>query len=97
MRRSAPRIWQHSVQYGFVRSRELERSFELGPKVGVYGLTGNRVRVGWGEISEKRWPYDGYKWPPIRPADYAELAARSATQTSRLAAPFRCLADFIQL
>ncbi len=51
------RIWQPSRLYGFVRSRQLEGTLSLSPKVGVFIITASRVRAGWGTVSEKRWPY----------------------------------------
>jgi GNAT superfamily N-acetyltransferase len=57
-----------SVQYGFVRSRQLEGTFPGNPETGVWPITFNRIYWGWGLPPEAAWPYqrvDGrIIWPP---------------------------------
>jgi hypothetical protein len=67
------RNWQRSIQYGFVRTRELEGTMGKGPRHGAYLLSAMRVRAGWGELSDKRWPYDGHTWPPLIPPEAADF------------------------
>lgn len=64
------RNWQISRIYGFVRSRQLEGTLALSPKVGVFMITANRIHAGWGMVSERRWQYPkkGSEWPPPEPS-----------------------------
>ena len=71
--RKRQRFWQHSVQYGYVRSRQLEGTMSLGKRQGVYLISAKRIGDGWGMVSELRWPYDTKYWPPIPPVPDAEL------------------------
>jgi len=56
-----------SVMYNFVRSRQLEGSFEDDASVGVYPITSYRVAKGWGYPPSEAWPYNGRSedWPPM--------------------------------
>ena len=60
----------YSVLYGYVRSRQLEGTYNDDPKVGCWPITSLRVSRGWGDPDEERWPYDGSgkSWPPKEPA-----------------------------
>jgi hypothetical protein len=46
-----------SRSYPFVRSRQLEGTYPGEPALGVWGITGNRVSFGWGNVDETVWPY----------------------------------------
>jgi GNAT superfamily N-acetyltransferase len=60
-----------SVLYNFVRSRQLEGSFDEFPEKGVYPITSLRISKGWGFPPEELWPYKNgiNKWPPDEPED----------------------------
>jgi hypothetical protein len=75
------RTWQLSRIYGFVRSRELDGTLADGPKVGTYVLTACRVSAGWGNVSEKRWPYPKgtAARPPSEPQGLDRLAKYNKT------------------
>lgn len=55
-----------SRMYNYVRSRQLEGTFELGAEIGYFPITSFRIQKGWGIPPEKEWPYDGNSknWPP---------------------------------
>jgi hypothetical protein len=80
------RNWQLSRIYGFVRSRQLEGTLTLSPKVGVFIITANRIQAGWGSVSEKRWQYPkkGSEWPPTEPSGLDAIA-----KYNRICAYFR--------
>lgn len=57
-----------SRMYNYVRSREIEGSFNADPLIGSWPITSLRVSHGWGVPTEEDWPYDGASenWPPNR-------------------------------
>ena len=58
-----------SLQYGFVRGRQLEGTFPGDKQTGVWPITGYRISYGWGHPPEENWPYPlpGAVWPSIEP------------------------------
>ena len=58
-----------SRMYGYVRSRQLEGTYNDDPSIGVWVTTANRINKGWGWPPEAAWPYDGRaeNWPPVEP------------------------------
>ena len=62
-------FFDQSIQYGFVRSRQLEGTFPGSIGTGHWLLTLYRVMRGWGRVREEQWPYDGdpNHWPPAEP------------------------------
>ncbi len=46
-----------SVAYSFIRARQLEGTYPGDPRLGVWGITSNRVRFGWGRVAEEFWPH----------------------------------------
>src|ERR1700674_473101 len=46
-----------SIQYGFVRARQLERTFPGDKQTGVWPITQRRISYGWGRPPEENWPY----------------------------------------
>lgn len=73
MKKRRTRKWTVSGMYDFVEARTLEGSMSSGPKTGVFLQTTMRVRVGWGRVSETRWPYDTRNWPPMSPPAHQQL------------------------
>ena len=67
------RSWETSRLYEYVRARELEGTIALGKQQGVYLITAQRIRTGWGYISEARWPYVTKVWPPTPPHGHKEF------------------------
>jgi len=63
-----------SVQYGFVRARQLEGTYPGDGKTGTWPITANRILWGWGAPPEKSWPYDTRRWPPTEPKGIDDLA-----------------------
>lgn len=70
-----------SRTYGFVRARELERTYPGPPNMGFWLLTGQRIAKGWGYPMEKDWPYDHSRWPPKEPPDMDVLAKAKRTRS----------------
>ena len=58
-----------SLQYGFVRGRQLEGTFPGDKQTGVWPITGHRISYGWGQPPEENWPYPlpDAVWPSIEP------------------------------
>lgn len=46
-----------SRAYNFVRARQLEGTYPGDPRLGVWGISYNRVLFGWGRVAEEAWPY----------------------------------------
>lgn len=66
-----------SRMYNYVRSRQLEGTFEFGPKIGTFPITSLRISKGWGFPSEDAWPYAeaAKNWPQLEePIDIDKLA-----------------------
>jgi len=65
-----------SIQYGFVRGRQLGRTFPGDKQTGVWPITGRRISYGWGQPPEESWPYPlpDAVWPPIEPAGIDDVA-----------------------
>ena len=65
-----------SLQYGFVRSRQLEGTFPGDMQTGVWPITGHRITYGWGHPPEESWPYPlpDAVWPSIEPAGIDAVA-----------------------
>jgi len=66
--------------YNYVRSRQLEGTFELAPEIGNFPITSFRISKGWGNPLENEWPYDGdaKNWPPKEePENIDEIAKRN--------------------
>jgi len=64
----------YSVMYGYVRSRQLEGTFNNDPSIGCWPITALRIERGWGNPGEERWPYDDGSWPPKEPAHVDQYA-----------------------
>ncbi len=66
----------YSVMYSYVRSRQLEGTYNTDPTIGCWPVTALRIDRGWGNPGEERWPYDGSAeaWPPEEPANIDEYA-----------------------
>lgn len=62
------RIMQ-SVIYNYVRSLQLEGTFNINPPPGVWGSTALRVHKGWGGVDTSEWPGADKQWPPVEPPD----------------------------
>lgn len=58
-----------SVQYLFVRGRQLEGTFPGDASTGTWPITCLRIMRGWGVPPEEAWPYNGdaSAWPPLEP------------------------------
>jgi GNAT superfamily N-acetyltransferase len=58
-----------SIQYGFVRGRQLEGTFPGDKQTGMWPITGHRISYGWGVPPEENWPYPlpNAVWPSIEP------------------------------
>jgi len=74
--------------YGYVRSRQLEGTYNNDPTIGCWPITALRIDRGWGNPGEERWPYNGSaeSWPPKEPAHidrYAKEFRRFAYQRIR--------------
>ena len=69
----------YSVMYGYVRSRQLEGTYNDDPTIGCWPITALRIDRGWGNPGEERWPYNGSaeSWPPKEPADIDKYAKES--------------------
>jgi hypothetical protein len=66
---------------GFIRQRQLDGTLFEGRRVGSYVLTALRVCVGWGMVSEKRWPRrKGDPWPPPEPPGLDDIARHNRWQ-----------------
>jgi hypothetical protein len=63
-----------SVQYGFVRARQLEGTYPGEGTTGTWPITANRIWWGWGIPPESAWPYDTRRWPPVEPEGIDDLA-----------------------
>ncbi len=62
--------YKYSLTYDFVRSRQLDNSYDQGPEVGVWPITAYRVDYGWGKVPAEYWPdtkENRAKWPPTEP------------------------------
>jgi hypothetical protein len=65
-----------SLQYGFVRGRQLEGTFPGDKQTGVWPITGRRISYGWGQSPEESWPYPppDAVWPSTEPAGIDDVA-----------------------
>jgi hypothetical protein len=69
------RAWHPSLNYGFIRARQLDGTLFEGQRVGSYVLTAYRIGAGWGMVSAKRWPRrTGDPWPPPEPPGLDDIA-----------------------
>ena len=68
-----------SLTYGYVRSRQMEGSYNCDPSIGAWPITYSRVMRGYGNIDESVWPYDtdGTSWPPNEPPNVDMLAKKN--------------------
>jgi GNAT superfamily N-acetyltransferase len=68
-RNSRSSSFRPSIQYGFVRGRQLEGTFPGDKQTGVWPTTGHRISYGWGQPPEESWPYPlpDAVWPSIEP------------------------------
>ena len=68
--------YRPSIQYGFVRGRQLEGTFPGDKQTGVWPITGLRISYGWGDPQEESWPYPlpDAVWPSIEPAGIDGIA-----------------------
>jgi GNAT superfamily N-acetyltransferase len=62
--------------YSYVRSRQLEGTYNDNPTIGCWPITAYRIDRGWGNPGEERWPYYGSaeSWPPKEPAHVDQYA-----------------------
>lgn len=69
VRESRLNSFHPSIQYGFVRGRQLEGTFPGDKQTGVWPITGHRISYGWGQPPEENWPYPlaDAVWPSIEP------------------------------
>jgi GNAT superfamily N-acetyltransferase len=68
---------KYSRMYNYVRSRQLEGTYNNDPAIGGWPVTSLRIMRGWGAPLETEWPYDGdvSHWPPEQePTDIDEHA-----------------------
>jgi GNAT superfamily N-acetyltransferase len=65
--------------YSYVRSRQLEGTYNDDPTIGCWPITALRIDRGWGNPGEERWPYSGSaeSWPPKEPANIDSYAKES--------------------
>jgi GNAT superfamily N-acetyltransferase len=65
-----------SLQYGFVRGRQLEGTFPGDKQTGVWPITVHRISYGWGQPPEENWPYPLPEavWPSIEPTGIDSVA-----------------------
>ncbi len=65
-----------SLQYDFVRGRQLVGTFPGDKQTGVWPITGHRIRYGWGQPPEESWPYPlpDAVWPSIEPTGIDGIA-----------------------
>lgn len=63
--------------YNFIRSRQLEGTYSLGPEVGAWIVTSMRIMRGWGSPPESAWPYETEHRPPQEPPGVDALAKES--------------------
>jgi hypothetical protein len=68
--------YRMSIQYGFVRGRQLDGTFPGDKQTGVWPITGRRISYGWGNPPEESWPYPlpDAVWPSIEPAGIDDIA-----------------------
>jgi len=66
----------YSIWYGYVRSRQLEGTYNEDPTIGCWPITAYRIERGWGNPGEARWPMGGHdeSWPPKEPAHIDQYA-----------------------
>lgn len=57
---------EFSRLYNYVRSRQVEGTYNANPKAGNWVVTSMRVGYGWGAVEEAVFPYpqDASQWPP---------------------------------
>jgi GNAT superfamily N-acetyltransferase len=74
----SPPMNEYSVMYSYVRSRQLEGTYNDDPTVGCWPITGLRVARGWGTPLEEQWPYvgDASLWPPKEEPANIDLYAK---------------------
>jgi hypothetical protein len=67
-----------SRMYGYVRSRQLEGTFEDDASIGTFQITSLRISKGWGNPPEESWPYNGNAkdWPPTEEPPGIDLLAK---------------------
>ena len=73
-----------SRRYNFIRARQLEGTFELDAKIGVFPINSFRIGKGWGNPPEEAWPYNGSAndWPPTEePKDIDEIAKENQNRS----------------
>lgn len=65
-----------SRMYGYVRSRQLEGTYNDDHTIGNWIISSMRVARGWGTPSDEQWPYDGRAeaWLPTEPPEMDLLA-----------------------
>lgn len=83
-------VYQPSIQYGFIRSRQLEGTFPGDKETGVWPITSHRISYGWGDPPEEYWPYPkpDAEWPEPEPAGIDAIAKKY-----RIAPPYRRVRD----
>ncbi len=68
-------LFQASMTYNVVRSRQLEGTYPGSPETACWLITPMRVRRGWGQIPIESWPDRALEsWPPPEPAGLDETA-----------------------
>lgn len=62
--------------YIYVRSRQLEKTYNSDPKIGCWPISALRILRGWGAPLEEQWPYVGdiKSWPPKEPVGIDQYA-----------------------
>lgn len=82
--------YQPSIQYGFVRGRQLEGTFPGDEETGTWPITSLRVSYGWGSPPDEYWPYPkpDAKWPGPEPSGIDAIAKKY-----RITPPYRRVRD----
>jgi GNAT superfamily N-acetyltransferase len=82
--------YRPSIQYGFIRSRQLEETFPGDKETGVWPITSHRISYGWGDPPEEYWPYPkpDAAWPGPERAGIDAIAKKY-----RIAPPYRRVRD----
>src|SRR5580704_5045853 len=65
-----------SIQYQYVRARQLDGTYPGDRTTGTWPISRWRIAWGWGAPPEKAWPYNTSIWPPVEPPGMDILARK---------------------
>ena len=70
-----------SRMYCFNKARQLDGTMDKGSRYGSFCLTAARVTMGWGTVTEQRWPMPRGQvvWPPQEPPGLDQIARFNRT------------------